>query len=82
MITILRKNQRVLMLIIAVLTIIAFIWLYNPATTQELGSNTVATMYGRKISQADVEREVKSFQLALALGQFRLLEDLGGMAQR
>ena len=31
MITILRKNQRVLMLIIAVLTIIAFIWLYNPA---------------------------------------------------
>ena len=81
MITILRKNQRVLMLFIAVLTIIAFIWLYNPATTKELGSNTVATMYGRTISQADVEREVKSFQLALALGQFRLLEDLGGMAR-
>ena len=81
MITILRKNQRVLMLFIAVLTIIAFVWLYNPATTQELGSNTVATMYGRTISQADVEREVKSFQLALALGQFRLLEDLGGMAR-
>ena len=81
MITILRKNQRVLMLFIAVLTIIAFIWLYNPATTQELGSNTIATMYGRTISQADIEREVKNFQLALALGQFRLLEDLGGMAR-
>ena len=37
MITILRKNQRVLMLVIAVLTIIAFIWLYNPANYAELG---------------------------------------------
>ena len=47
MITILRKNQRVLMLFIAVLTIIAFIWLYNPATRRSLGSDTVATIYGR-----------------------------------
>ena len=39
MINILRKNQRVLMLVIAVLTIIAFIWLYNPANTAELGAN-------------------------------------------
>jgi peptidyl-prolyl cis-trans isomerase D len=81
MITILRKNQRVLMLFVAVLTIIAFIWLYNPADTGQLGDTTVATVYGRKLSQADLEREVKNFQLALALGQFRLLEDLGGMAR-
>jgi peptidyl-prolyl cis-trans isomerase D len=81
MITILRKNQRVLMLLIAVLTIIAFVWLYNPADTRELGTTSVATAYGRNLSQADIEREVKSYQLALALGQFRLLEDLGGMAQ-
>ena len=81
MITILRKNQRVLMLVIAVLTIIAFIWLYNPATTPELGSNTVATIYGRTVTQADIEREIKNFQLALALGQFRLLEDLGGISR-
>ena len=81
MINILRKNQRVLMLFVAVLTIIAFIWLYNPADTGKLGATTVATIYGRKLSQADIEREVKSFQLALALGQFGLLEDLGGMAQ-
>ena len=81
MINILRKNQRVLMLFVAVLTIIAFIWLYNPADTGKLGATTLATVYGRKLSQADIEREVKNFQLALALGQFRLLEDLGGMAQ-
>jgi peptidyl-prolyl cis-trans isomerase D len=81
MITILRKNQRVLMLVIAVLTIIAFIWLYNPADTQKLGTNAVATVYGRKVSQADVEREIKNYQLALALGQFSLLDNLGGMVQ-
>jgi peptidyl-prolyl cis-trans isomerase D len=81
MITILRKNQRVLMLVIAVLTIIAFVWLYNPADTRELGSSSVATVYGRNLSQADIEREVRSYQLALALGQLGLLEDLGGMAQ-
>ncbi|MGA7394802.1 MAG: SurA N-terminal domain-containing protein [Terrimicrobiaceae bacterium] len=81
MITILRKHQRVLMLIIAMLTIIAFIWLYNPADTRELGSTSVATIYGRNLSQADIEREVKSYQLALAMGQFPLLEGLGGIAQ-
>jgi peptidyl-prolyl cis-trans isomerase D len=81
MIKILRKNQRVLMLFIAVLTIVAFVWLYNPAKTRGLGVNSIGTIYGRTISQADIEREVKSFQLALALGQFRLLQDLGGMAQ-
>jgi hypothetical protein len=81
MITILRKNQRVLMLVIAVLTIIAFVWLYNPADTRELGATSVATIYGRNLSQADIEREIKSYQLALALGQFRLLEDLGGTAR-
>jgi hypothetical protein len=81
MITILRKNQRVLMLVVAVLTILAFIWLYNPADTYQLGRGAVATIYGRKVSQADVERQVKTYQLALAMGQFSLLENLGGMTQ-
>jgi hypothetical protein len=81
MITILRKNQRALMLVVAVLTIIAFIWLYNPADTHKLGKGAVATIYGRKVSQADVERQVKTYQLALAMGQFSLLENLGGMTQ-
>jgi hypothetical protein len=41
----------------------------------------VATIYGRNLSQADIEREVKGYQLALAMGQFPLLEGLGGIAQ-
>ena len=43
------------MLIVAILTIVAFIWLYNPANTRKLGTNTVATIYGRNLSQADIE---------------------------
>ncbi len=81
MITILRKNQRVLMLVVAILTIVAFIWLYNPADTYKLGTDAVATIYGRKVSRADVERQVKTYQLALAMGQFSLLDNLGGMTQ-
>ena len=81
MITILRQHQRILMLCIAVLTIIAFIWLYNPAQTEKLGRNNVATIYGRTLSQADIDRQAKTLQLALAMRQSGLVTGLGGMTQ-
>ncbi len=81
MISTFRKNQRILMLVIAALTIIAFLFLYNPAETGKLGSNTIATIYGKNLTQADIDREVKNFSLTLNLQQFDLIEGLGGMAQ-
>jgi len=82
MIHIFRKNQRVMMLVVAILTIIAFIWLYNPDTkTRNVGPNSVAEIYGHKLTQADVDREIKNYQLALALQQFDLISNLGGMAE-
>lgn len=81
MISTFRKNQRSLMLVIAILTIIAFIFFYNPAETGKLGTNTVATIYGKNLTQADIDREVKNFNLTLNLQQFDLIEGLGGMAQ-
>ena len=82
MIHIFRKNQRILMLIIAVLTIIAFAWLYDPnIKTGPVGPNSVAEIYGRKMTQADIDREIKSYSLALALQQFDLISTLGGMAE-
>jgi len=68
------------MLIVAVLTIIAFAWLYNPAELNKLGSNHIATIYGRNLAQADIDREVRKYSLALELGQLQLLSDLGGAA--
>lgn len=82
MITIFRKNQRILMLIVAILTIIAFAWLYNPdIKSGPSGPGYVAEIYGKKMSQADVDRKVKSFSLALAMQQFDLIGALGGMAE-
>jgi hypothetical protein len=81
MFTTIRKHQRWLMFVIAVLTIIAFAWLYNTTDLERVGTNIVAKIYGRDVMQVDVERSVRNYQLALALGQFQLVRDLSGQAQ-
>lgn len=82
MINLFRKNQRILMLVVAILTIIAFAWLYDPnIKSRNVGPNSVAQIYGRSLTQADIDREIKSYSLALALQQFDLLADLGGMSE-
>lgn len=78
MINLLRKNQRGLMLVIAVLTIVAFIFLYNTAQLDELASTKSPTIYGRTLSPGAIDRQVKNYQLTLALGQFDLVSKLGG----
>ena len=80
MLTVIRKNQQVLMLIIAILTIIAFIWLYNPTDKfHKFGSNDVVSVYGRVVQRAEIDREVRGYRLALALGLTDFVRDLGGM---
>ena len=81
MFTTIRKHQRWLMLIIAVLTIIAFAFLYNTTDPSRVGSNMVAKIYGRDVMQVDIERAVRNYQLAMALGQFSLIRELAGQAQ-
>lgn len=81
MFTTIRKHQRWLMTIVAALTIIAFAWLYNTTDLERVGSNIVAKIYGRDVMQVDIERAVRNYQLALALGQFDLVRDLSGQAQ-
>jgi len=69
------------MLVIAALTIVAFAFLYNTTEMDRVGSNMVAKIYGRNVMQVDIERAVRNYQLALALGQFELVRDLSGQAQ-
>jgi peptidyl-prolyl cis-trans isomerase D len=80
MLTIIRKNQKGLMLVVAFLTIIAFAFLYNPTDPGELAGNTVARIYGKTLTQTDIDRQARLYGLALALGQLDLIEGLGGMA--
>ena len=80
MISVIRKYQKGLMVVVAFLTIIAFAFLYNPADPTELGGNIAARVYGKTYTQADMDRIVRGYQLALALGQLDLLQGLGGTA--
>ena len=80
MLAVLRKNQQVLMLVIAVLTIIAFIWLYNPTDKfHKFGRNDVFEIYGRPVQRAEVDREARAYGLALGLGLTDFVKNLGGL---
>ncbi|MFV0337076.1 MAG: peptidyl-prolyl cis-trans isomerase [Chthoniobacterales bacterium] len=80
MITIIRKNQRWLLLVVAFITIIAFGWFYTTRPT-EGGTNEVAKMYGRTLFRSDVDRELKTYRLALGLGMTPLVAELTRTAQ-
>jgi len=80
MIQILRKNQRGLMLLVAFITIVAFVFLYNTTQLDELASVRDPSIYGKALNPAAIERQVKNYHLTSALGQFDLLEKLGGTA--
>ena len=81
MIHLFRKNQRVLMLLIAALTIIAFIFLYNTEQLDDLTNVQNPVIYGKALTQTSIDRHVKNYQLTMSLGQYDLLRKLGGMAQ-
>ena len=80
MLSVIRKNQQFLMLIIAILTIVAFIWLYNPTDKfRKFGSNDALSIYGKVVQQAEIDREGREYGLAMGLGLTDFVQNLGGM---
>ena len=69
------------MLVIAIMTIIAFIWLYNRTNLTQVGTNDVAMIYGRVVQRAEIDRQVRGYQLAMALGLTDFVKDLGGLGE-
>ncbi len=67
-----RKNQRWLMLVIATLVIISFALFYNRADLEKINRDVVATMYGRPVRNADLERVQTMMGLAQQLGMRNL----------
>lgn len=78
MVNLFRKYQQSLMLIITILVIIAFVWLYNSTQLDKIGVNHVATIYGKGVAQADLEKTARKAQLSMELGLFDMLQTLGG----
>ena len=81
MINLLRKNQRGLMLCIAILTIVAFIFLYNRGPLDDLAATRSPKIYGQTLTPGAIERQAKNYQLTLALGQYDLISKLGGSGE-
>jgi hypothetical protein len=70
MFTWMRTHQRKLMLVITILTIIAFAFLYDytDRNSGAGGRTQIAQVYGRDLTVEDFRRENRKFELALELG--------------
>jgi len=69
------------MLAVAVLTIVSFVLLYNTTQIDELASTQNPKIYGTSLNPILLERQVKNYQLAIALGQIELLSKMGGTGE-
>src|SRR5262245_12146869 len=72
MINVMRKHHKKLMIIITALVCISFSWYWNRTDFAQMGNASVGTAYGRPVSQLDLQRNMRLFDLALQLGMQEL----------
>lgn len=77
----LRRFQQPLMIALTILVIIAFAFLYNSSSLEKVGSDSVATLYGRPISQAQYLRAARKIDLCQNLFLYELLRTLTAQAR-
>ena len=80
MINTMRKNQRILWIVIAFLAIPFVFYFQNDILNFE-GNNQVGELYGEPVSTVEFQRNARLFNLARELGMFTLLQDLVAGAQ-
>lgn len=68
MFTWIRSHQRKLMTVIAVLTIVSFVVLYNAGSLETIGRSEFARVYGRDVTMTELQREARLASLAAELG--------------
>ena len=68
MFTWIRSHQRKLMTIVAFLTIVAFVVLYNAGSLETIGRSEAAQVYGRAVTMTELQREARLASLAADLG--------------
>ena len=71
-----RKRQRSLLLIITVITIIAFAWWYNPGRAGREAAGELGKINGRTVTIQDVQKLERNIQLAAELGMADLPNQL------
>ncbi|CAN5760172.1 hypothetical protein BH20VER1_BH20VER1_04290 [soil metagenome] len=80
MINVLRKNQRMLWIVIGFLAI-PFIFYFSKSDPFKAGSNVVGKLYDKPVTVVDFQRSTRLFVLARELGMFTYLQDLVGNAK-
>ncbi len=80
MINLLRKNQKGLWIVIALLCI-PFVFYFSNSKVGPIGANQFGRIYGRAIPIAEFQRSVRLFNLARELGMFTLLQEMVAGAQ-
>ena len=76
MINTMRKNQRVLWIVIAFLAIPFVFYFQNDILSPNEGNNQLGEIYGRPVSQIEFSRNARLLNLVQQLGMFSLMQDL------
>ena len=73
-----RKRQRTLLMLVTIVVIVAFGWIYNPASMRraEGPGGAIGKLNGRTITIGDIQKVERSIQLIFSLGMNELLEEL------
>ncbi|MFN2476036.1 MAG: peptidylprolyl isomerase [Chthoniobacterales bacterium] len=80
MINILRKNQKGLWIVIALLCI-PFVFYFSNSKIGPSGKNDIGRIYGKPVSTVELQRSARLFNLARELGMFTFLQDMVATAQ-
>lgn len=80
MINILRKNQKGLWIVIAMLCI-PFVFYFSNSKIGPTGKNDIGRIYGKPVSTVELQRSARLFNLARELGMFTFLQDMVATAQ-
>lgn len=75
MINILRKNQKALWIVIALLCI-PFVFYFSNSKVGPIGNNQFGRIYGRAIPMVELQRNARLFNLARDLGMFSFLQSM------
>jgi peptidyl-prolyl cis-trans isomerase D len=73
-----RKRQRTLLMLITIVVIVAFGWIYNPASMRRAAGpgGAIGQLNGRTITVSDIQKIERSIQLIVSLGMNNLLDQL------
>lgn len=82
MISIFRTHQKVLMIIVTIIIIIAFAWFYNTTQFERRGAGALATVYDKPLTQMEVDRYERTLRVAYAAGMFGYLQSLGAFTMQ